>query len=622
MKKRRKSISRRKFIKSAGAGIAALHLPGILSFQKGSHSKPNFIVIQLDDLGWSDIGIHGNKIVETPNIDWLALESVRFNQFYVNPVCAPTRAALLTGRDFLRTGVSHVHGGKDFLHLEEKTIADAFKDGGYMTGVWGKWHCGHTDGYFPWERGFDEAYMAKLYKHKNSHGSLNGQEIEHQDWADQVIIDYVMQFIEKNRDNPFFCYISSLTCHTPLDAPKSFTKKYTDKGLSVPLATLYGMIEYFDVQLGCLLDYLNKSGLEKNTLVIFMSDNGPAINNGIFTDKDREMRNVHHLKGHKGNTWENGVKSPLFIRWKDRYQPMVSEHLCDITDIFPTLLEIAGLSLPNDWLPLDGMSFNSVLEGVSNELQDTKVSFNYANPGWPPTDKPWSPEGVKDEYRPITQEAKEGMNFDEQIISIRKGSYKLLLNPGRLPDQAELIEGYALFNILSDPLERNNLIREEPQIAHSLKQELKRWFNSIKSEDHSFAMPLFLIGYKGKEKNTVWAKGPHKISCGLKNAFNYLSGWKDVGDFAEYRIRVMTPGDYQSALHHDSTQASEARLSVSIADQKNLVKVTDNQTVQCGHFYLEKGDYVFRIEVIKGAANSSLNIMDRLSAFTFIRVSS
>jgi len=184
MKKRRKIISRRKFIKSTGAGIAALHLTGILSCQKRDHTKPNFIIIQLDDLGWSDIGIHGNKIVETPNIDRLALESVRFNQFYVNPVCAPTRAALLTGRDFLRTGVSHVHGGKDFLHLEEKTIADAFKAGGYVTGIWGKWHCGHTDGYFPWERGFDEAYLAKLYQHKNSHGSLNGQEEEHQDWDD------------------------------------------------------------------------------------------------------------------------------------------------------------------------------------------------------------------------------------------------------------------------------------------------------------------------------------------------------------------------------------------------------------------------------------------------------
>ena len=159
-----------------------------------ANSKPNIILIQADDLGWDDLAVHGNQFVDTPALDKLAAEGIQFKQFYVNSVCAPTRASLLTGRHFLRTGVSHVHGGKDFVNLNETLLSETLKINGYRTGMWGKWHSGKTNGYFPWQRGFDEAYMAQLYKHENSEGLLNGKTVQHQKWASEVITDYAIDF--------------------------------------------------------------------------------------------------------------------------------------------------------------------------------------------------------------------------------------------------------------------------------------------------------------------------------------------------------------------------------------------------------------------------------------------
>ncbi len=612
-------INRRRFIKSIGNGFLGLSCTQRLRARAHNPKKPNYILIQMDDLGWSDIGVHGNRLVDTPVIDKLAGQSVRFNQFYVNPVCAPSRAALLTGRDFLRTGVSHVHGAKDFMHLQEKTIADVLGAAGYATGMWGKWHSGHTDGYFPWERGFDQAYQATLYKHRNSYGQLNGQSVKHNKWADQIIVDYAIDFIKTHRHQPFFCYLSSLTCHRPLDAPSPLIEKYNGRGLSDKLATLYAMIENFDTQLYRLLDLMEQTGLHKSTVILFMSDNGPAINNSVFSDADRKQRNISNLKGHKGNIWENGVKSPLFIRWSGHFNSGIVDHLCDITDIFPTLVDLADIPIPVD-PPLDGISLRPVLTSRPPVRKWPKVSYNYANPGWPPSKKPWTAEGVHDEYRPVEPEQKALLKCEQQILSIRQGRYKLLLNPGTLPQQVKLIKGYALFDILNDPHEENNLIKRKPQVAEKLKNELELWFAGIKAANHSFSMPIFLIGQNGKRESKVMAKGPQSIGKNLHNAFNYLCGWQRRGDFAYYRLRVLTPGHYRIMLYHDSTQASQGGLAVSVGEQSRKVLVDDNQCLNCGDFNLSAGDCSLRIKVIADAPDPEQMVMDKLNIILFKRL--
>ncbi len=591
-----KKIKRRQFLGWTATAVVLPVAGGMPACRgnTGTAGRPNFILIQLDDLGWDDISLHGNQYVETPHLDRLAGESVQFSQFYVNPVCAPTRASLLTGRHFLRTGVAHVHGGKDFIHLDEVLLPEVLQRAGYATGMWGKWHSGHTDGYFPWERGFDEAYMARLYKHENSRGQLNGEPVEHEKWADEVIVDYALDFITSNMDRPFFAYLSFLTCHAPLHAPRPFVEKYLAKGLPENLAILYGMIDHVDDHIGRFLSDIEKLGLKQNTLVMFMSDNGPAIINNYLTDADRDIRYVNKLKGHKGNIWENGVKSPLFVRWPERLQPDTVNTLADVTDILPTLMDLAGIKPQKQSPPLDGTSLKPALFGRKQD--NVKLSYNYANPGWPPTDKPWSPLGIKGEYRPVTAQQKQAMNFSDQIISVRNSRYKLLLNPGKVKNGVTPAGGYALFDILQDPREENNLITEKPETAEKLKHELETWFDGITEAEHAFRMPVFLIGDGGKKRSTVWAKGPVENSAGLKNTFNSLNDWQK-GDYAVYHIDVKTAGRYRVAVYHDSEQASGARVQLAVKDRDITAAVTDNQEFGLHEIDLPAGEsfVIFRV---------------------------
>ena len=581
--------------------------------------RPNFILILMDDLGWDDLSIHGNQIIETPNIDMLARESIQLKQFYVNPVCAPTRASLLTGRDFLRTGVSHVNGGKGYLNLEETTIAELFKEAGYVTGMWGKWHSGGTDGYLPWERGFDEAYVIGGYSHENNFGKLNGKEVQHNKWSDDVIVNYAIEFIRNNKNQPFFAYLPSITCHAPLKAPEEYIQKYTKKGLSRKLATIYGMVEHFDFQLQRLLEAVNEIGLAENTVILFMSDNGPAVNNGALTNEDRQIRYVSGLKGHKGNIWENGVKSPLFIRWDGHYKPTIVTELADVTDILPTLLDIAGIELPSSNLPLDGRSIKPVLEGSIPEQWQEKLSFNYANPGWPATDLPWTPEGIKDEYRPVEPGMKQGLKTADQIISVRSERYKLLLNPDVVYNGGTLKEGYAMYDIFNDPLEERNIISENPETAKYLKLELDQWFEGIKQAPHSFKMPVFLIGKNGKQDNIIRGVGPVRISSNLKNTVGSLNGWRDIGDFAEYTIDVVTPGDYSIIINYEYLYASGVGIMVSVGEERQSATLMDKKKSEIGVLSLKQGKTILRLEIIDIPKGSSGIVMDKLRSIQLLK---
>lgn len=210
--------------------------------------RPNIILLLADDLGYADLSVHGSRVFETPHLDQLAQRSVQFANFYVNPVCAPSRAALLTGRHFLRTGVSHVHGGKDYIHLGETLLPEALKANGYVTGMWGKWHSGMATAYFPWERGFDEAFAANLYQHQNPKGLLNGQPVERQGWADSLIVEDAIRFIEQHRQTgrPYFAFLPFLAPHTPIKAPDADIAYFQQKGLSENFAALAGMIYHLD----------------------------------------------------------------------------------------------------------------------------------------------------------------------------------------------------------------------------------------------------------------------------------------------------------------------------------------------------------------------------------------
>lgn len=559
-------------------------------------SRPNIILIMADDLGFSDLGVHGNSLVETPELDLLAAESMQFSQFYVTPVCATTRASLLTGRHFLRTGVSHVHGGKDFLHLDEFTLAQALKEQGYATGMWGKWHSGKTPGYFPWERGFDEAFMAGLYQHHNNVGLMNGEEVATSGWVSDVLTDFAIDFIQRKQDQAFFVYLPHLTCHAPLKAPEELISRYEGKGLSRNLSTLYAMVEQMDNSIGRLLNALEEMSLSENTIVLFLSDNGPAVINNLLTDEDRKIRYVNDLRGHKGNIWENGIKSPLFVLWKGVIEPGSMEKLCGVSDLFPTLLELAApgeVELPNK---LDGRSILPCLEGEEETMAEREI-FIYANPGWPPSDQPWTPEGIKDEYRPWKYSGGDMLSYEKQIIGIRDASFKLLMNPGPTdgsikPDK----DGFVLIDVEKDPMEKVNRITQESEQSDELKASLKKHYEDVYQSPHAFKMPRFLIGVGPHGSYPVLAYAPRLISPGVKSASSYITNFTLPGDFAIYDIAVEASASYSVDIHYKLMGEKKARFEIKYLEKSiNFVLVPGEKTVHISDFRLREGNASFEL---------------------------
>ncbi|MEL6534086.1 MAG: sulfatase-like hydrolase/transferase, partial [Bacteroidota bacterium] len=387
--------------------------------------KPNFILILADDLGFDDLSIHGNSVLETPNLDSLGKHAVRFNNFHVASVCAPTRASLLTGRNFLRTGVSGVHAGRDYINLDETLISEVFQQNGYQTAMWGKWHSGKANGYFPWDRGFSEAYYSLLYNYYDNTGLLNGEHVQTSGFTTDAITDMALDFLERNKDSTFFAYIPHLAPHAPWRAPDHFIEKYRKKGLSENLSTLYGMIDNLDYNIGRVIDKVSELGIDDNTIVVFLSDNGPNVSSYPvrLTPEEWQGRNVNGFRGNKGQNWQNGIKSPLFISLPQKYKPRLVEEFVKAEDLFPTLLEMAGIEVPGE-LRMDGQSLVPALEG--KEIADEPVFVAHFSPIGDPAFG-----NELDKWRnniPFSKEFVETFTTENQRLALLSYPYKYLQN--------------------------------------------------------------------------------------------------------------------------------------------------------------------------------------------------
>ncbi len=566
-----------------------------------SDKIPNVLLILTDDQGWDDLGHHGNPWLETPRLDALAEESVEFANYYVAAVCAPTRASLLTGRHFLRTGVAHVHGGKDFVHPDEVMIPELFRSAGYRTGMWGKWHSGKTSGYFPWERGFDEAYMAQLYKHRDSRGRLNGEQVEHAGWTVDTITDYAVDFMRRHRGRPFFAFVPYLTVHTPLAAPEELIEKYTSKGLSRALAQTYGMLEQMDTGVGRLLDCLDELALADDTIVLFMSDNGPAVSYGVYTEADRAMRYVNGYKGHKGNMWENGIKSPLFVRRPGRFRPHTVRRLCDVCDVFPTLLDLCGIPLPEGHPKLDGRSIVPYLEGEEGGLPP-KDSFIYVDPAWQPHEHEPGEycRAHAVEYQPVPPERKAGLPFEPQAVGMRSEEYKLMRNPGPVKGAPEAVGGRVLIHIAVDPKEDINALGDAPEVGGRMEEALRGWFEEMRREPHSFYTPTFAIGPGAT--NVVWLYAPEMVRGNVCSAALASDGWRQPGDGADYRIQVTGAGRYGVRLHCRGFAGGPVRLAIRVGDGALRAAVGSAGDTDLGEMRLPEGNHVLKLDLVASEA--------------------
>jgi arylsulfatase A-like enzyme len=444
---------------------AVLMFVSSLCVSAGEARKPNIVFILADDLGYTDVGCFGSKYYETPNIDRLAAEGMRFTSGYsCGPNCQPTRAALMSGQYGPRTGVYTVGSIDRFawqsrplrpvdnvtaLPLDKITIADSLRKAGYATGMFGKWHLGNDPKHHPSQRGFDEAIesMGVHFDFKTNPPT----EYPKGEYLADFLTDHAVDFIERHRDQPFFLYLPHFAVHAPHQAKQELIEHFKDKppvgGHKSPAYA--AMIKSIDESVGRVVATLDKLGLTENTLVIFSSDNGGV---GGYESAGVHIKGVTDnapLKGGKGTLYEGGVRIPYIFYWKGKIAAgMKNATPINSVDLYPTLLEIAGAERPRGY-SLDGLSYASLLTGDKKKLDRDAIFWHF--PGYL--------GAAGDQWRTTPG------------ASVRSGDWKLIeyFEDGR----------QELYNLQNDIGEKHNLAKENPKKVKELHARLAAWQQSV-----------------------------------------------------------------------------------------------------------------------------------------------
>lgn len=451
-------------------------------------ARPNIIVILADDQGYGDMGIYGNSIIQTPNLDRLAHGGVRLSQHYsASPMCAPARASLLTGRYNHRTGAIDVpsNRGLDRISLRESTIADVFKSTGYTTGMVGKWHNGIFDmKYHPNSRGFDEFvgflnggmwYWNWILDYNGTPHRSDGR------YLTDVFTDEAVDFIYRYRHKAFFLYIAYNTPHLPLEAPEADFKAFAETGiLNNTVSAIYAMIRRMDWGIGRIIDSLERYGLYNNTLILFTSDNGPVLAN--CSEGDFRRYNGP-FRGQKGDVLEGGIRVPAILHWPAGLQEEQELHqMIHFTDWFSTLLAAAGIKVPSG-LELDGTNILPILQGEPGKVKTKRYwQWNYYQPV--PCCNAAMRDGKWKLYWPKIPEAMVKLPIDGEWY------YRLFDEPhfpmgvDTVPVKRELSAQRQpeLYDIENDPYETNDLSRKYPNRLAKMKREIENWFEAIEKE--------------------------------------------------------------------------------------------------------------------------------------------
>lgn len=427
--------------------------------------QPNIVLMMSDDQGYGDLRIHENLKVDTPHIDRLGRDGARLDRFYVSPVCAPTRASLLTGRYHLRTHVTSTSLGFEVMRSDEVTLAEVLKANGYATGAFGKWHNGHHPPNHPNGQGFDE-FVGVCQGHWNNYFNLemekNGEFYPTSGFVTDVITDEAIEFIEAEKDGPFFCYVPYNTPHSPFQLPDEYFDKYTARGLDDRLASVYGMVEALDDSVGRILGKLDELGLADNTIVIYLSDNGPN------SAKSAPRFNAY-MKGTKGSVHEGGVRVPFFIKWPGVIESgQIITKIAGHIDVLPTLVELTGSRMIKT-KKLDGVSLAGLLNGSGGEegWKDRKIY------------SAWTPRGDV----PMTS------------YSVRTEQYRAALERKRNAKAKGPDAQWELYDMRADPNQEINLAATKPGVLAELRGATEAWFAEVTKEGYDMIpAPVGLAG--------------------------------------------------------------------------------------------------------------------------------
>lgn len=496
--------------------------------QKELERKPNVILILTDDQGYGDLGIHQNSTIKTPVLDRFALESAQFDRFYVSPLCAPTRASLLTGRYHLSTGTVSVSNGLETMDAEEYTLGELFQDNGYRTGIFGKWHNGQHYPHHPLAQGFDE-FTGFLAGHWSNYFDTelekDGIRQTIPGYLPDVFTDETLAFIEENQERPFFAYLALNTPHSPHQVPDEYFIPYKDAGLNDELAAVYGMVSNIDYNIGRVLEKLESLELDENTIVIFLTDNGP---NG--------KRFNGSMKGAKGSVHEGGVRVPSFWRWPGKIIPRLITTPAAHIDILPTLAELLTLKV-NGERSIDGISVAASLKGETQQI--SRAIFTH-----------------------VAQPQSELSPFPG---AIRKDSMLLALLPS----------GVELYDLKNDPDQTENLALQSPGIAEKLSEEYQAWWQKVAPqnlEDRPIPVSkqspaVFLAAYEAKFIGEI------RYFEGHGWAQDWLTNWKSDTDSVFWKLNVLDSGEFEVWIEYAANEYQIGAM-FRLANGSNLLSWT------------------------------------------------
>jgi arylsulfatase A-like enzyme len=496
--------------------IGAWIAPGAVTSLPPAADRPNVLFILTDDQGWGDLSLHGNRWVETPNLDQLARSGAQFERFFVSPLCAPTRASLLTGRYHLRTGTISVTQGWERMRSAELTLAEVFRQNGYATGCFGKWHNGEHGPEDPNGQGFDE-FLGFCAGHWNNYFDTdlqhNDRMISTKGFITDVLTDAALNFISQHKTRPFFCYVPFNAPHSPHQVADRYFDKYKAKGLDDEQASIYGLVDNVDNNVGRLLARLDQLGLAQNTIVVFATDNGP--NGHRFNGE---------MKGIKGSVDEGGVRVPLFVRWpgKIRAQTRIQPNTAHI-DLLPTLVGLCGLRFrPAN--PIDGRSLAGLLLGQTDTLPDRMLFTHVA--GMSAAGLPAEPGAVRTaQYRLVREK--------EQIH---------------------------LYDMVLDPSQSTDLADRHPQPLQTLQAAYKRWFQDV-SQTISLIRPVPVAGRRVlMQAPEAHFSGNIRYKQGNGWANDWLINWQSPADSIWWDVAVERPGVYQLSLQYTARDAALGTL--------------------------------------------------------------
>lgn len=527
--------------------------------------RPNIIVIITDDQGHGDLGIHGNPVIRTPNLDRLARESVQCKNFYATPVCAPTRASLLTGRYNYRTGVTDTFLGRAMMHPGETTLAEIFRAAGYRTGIFGKWHLGDNFPLRAIDQGFEESLVHKgggIGQPSDPPGGdsyfdatlyRSGKAVKSKGYCTDVFTDAAIEFVKRNRRQPFLMWLAYNAPHTPLQLPEKYRAIYTNLDLhrfatnGFPLtneidleatARVYGMVTCVDDNVGRLMRQIDDLKLTETTIIVFLTDNGP-----------QQPRYNSGMRDRKGSVHDGGIRVPFFVRWPGQLAP--GREVTEITahiDLLPTLLEACGISAPAS-VKMDGVSLWPLLTGKTVDWPKRILFFQ------------WHRGDVPELNR---------------ACAARSDQYKLVQPIGANAPPTNT-RPFKLFDMVADPFERNDIAATHGEIVNHLRGQYETWFSAVSSTR----------GY-GPVRIHVGAPQENPVQLTRQDWRGPRAGW-NTNSIGHWDVFVTRAGHYEVTVDYPAlTEDATLRLAIDGATHRAELS-TGNRQFTFPPMLLDKG---------------------------------